>query len=115
MNEVWLICPLMLLSAGLTAVSQLLLKASANKAHRSRLGEYLNLRVLAAYAIFGVVLLLNVCIYTRLDMRYGVVIHALGSLLVMLLSVVILREKLTPRRMLGNGLILLGLIVFLLF
>ena len=106
---------LMLISAAMTASSQILLKISANRTHKSRSCEYLNPLVITAYALFGSVLLLNVYIYTVIDYRFGVVINAMASLLVMLLSVLILKEKLTGRRILGNALVLLGVIVFTLF
>lgn len=106
---------LMLLSAAMTASSQILLKLSANRKHKSRSREYLNPLVITAYALFGSVLLLNVYIYTVMDYRFGVVMNALASLLVMLLSVLILKEKMTGRRIIGNGLVLLGVIVFSLF
>ena len=106
---------LMLLSAAMTASSQIILKLSANRKHKSRSREYLNPLVITAYGLFGSVLLLNVYIYTVMDYRFGVVINALASLLVMLLSVLILKEKLTCRRIIGNALVLLGVIVFTLF
>lgn len=115
MNEPVICFLLMLLSAAITATSQILLKLSANKAHRKRRFEYFNPLVVTAYALFGMVLLLNVYIYTRMDYRFGVVMNALASLLVMLLSVLLLKEKLTCRRVIGNGLVLLGVIVFTLF
>ena len=49
----------MLICTMFSAVSQILLKQSANEEHASALREYLNWRVIVAYLIFGSVLLLN--------------------------------------------------------
>lgn len=115
MHERWPFYLLMLLSAGMTATSQMLLKTSANRPHASPVREYLNPRVILAYGLFGAVLLLNVYIYTVMDLRWGVAVNGMSSLMVMALSAAVLGEKLTGRRLLGNGLILLGVIVFSLF
>ena len=102
---------LMLLSAAMTASSQIMLKLSANRKHKSRSREYLNPLVITAYGLFGSVLLLNVYIYTVMDYRFGVVINALASLLVMLLSVLILKEKLTAKQYLCLALLLAGSVI----
>lgn len=62
---------LMLICTMFSAVSQILLKQSANEEHASALREYLNWRVIVAYLIFGSVLLLNTYAYTQVDLKYG--------------------------------------------
>ena len=49
----------------LTAISQILLKQSANKQYKSMLYEYLNWRVILSYGIFFGVLLLNTYAFTK--------------------------------------------------
>ena len=61
---------LMLICTMFSAVSQILLKQSANEEHASALREYLNWRVIVAYLIFGSVLLLNTYAYTQVDLKY---------------------------------------------
>ena len=63
----------MLICTMFSAVSQILLKQSANEEHASALREYLNWRVIVAYLIFGSVLLLNTYAYTQVDLKYGLV------------------------------------------
>lgn len=64
----------MLAGTFFTAISQVLLKQSANKKYSNPLLEYLNWRVIVAYGIFFGVLLLNTWCYTKVDMRFGPVI-----------------------------------------
>lgn len=106
---------LMVVSAGVTAVSQILLKKSANVKHRGIIFEYLNPYVIISYLCYVGVLALNVFIYTGLDYRFGVVINSLSTVFVMLLSWCLLEEKITMKRIVGNILIVAGVFVFTLF
>lgn len=98
--------------AFLTAVSQLLLKQSASLKHTSLLKEYLNWRVLLAYTLFFGVLLSNTYAYTQVDMKYGSIIDTLAYVFVFVLSVVILKEKITKKKLIGNLLIMAGILIY---
>lgn len=95
-----------------TAISQILLKQSADKTYRHPIFEYLNWRVILSYGIFAVVLLLNTYAYTRVDMKYGAVIDTFSYVFVMILSFFILKEKMTKRRLLGNLIIMTGVFIY---
>ena len=103
---------LMLLSATITAFSQVILKISANKKHKGLIFEYINPYVLFSYMCYFGVLVLNVFIYTKIDYRFGVVINSMASVLVVVFSKLILKETITKRRIAGNALILLGIFIF---
>ena len=103
---------LMLLSAAITAFSQIILKISANKQHKGVLFEYLNPFVICSYICYFGVLALNVFIYTKIDYRFGVVTNSMVSVLVVLLSKVMLKEKITLKQIVGNALIVLGIGIF---
>ena len=111
----WLFYVLMLLSAAITAFSQVILKISANKKHNGLIFEYINPYVLFSYMCYFGVLVLNVFIYTKIDYRFGVVINSMSSVLVMILSRVLLHEVITKRRICGNVLVVIGILVFTLF
>ena len=64
----------MLAGTFFSAISQVLLKQSANMEYKNPLREYLNWRVILAYGIFFGVLLLNTWCYTKVDMKFGPVI-----------------------------------------
>ena len=87
---------LMLICTMFSAVSQILLKQSANEEHASALREYLNWRVIVAYLIFGSVLLLNTFTYV----------------FVLLLSFGVLKEKVSKGKLIGNLIIILGVLVY---
>ncbi len=95
-----------------SASSQILLKQSANTEHKSGIYEYLNWRVLAAYAIFFGVLLLNTYAYTRVPYKYGSVIDTFTYVFVLLLSRFLLKEKITTGKFVGNLIIIAGILIY---
>lgn len=105
---------LMIISALITAFSQVILKKSANKKHKSIIFEYLNPFVLLSYLCYVGVLVLNVFIYTMVDYRFGVVINSMSTVLVMLLSRAVLKERIEKKQLVGNALIVCGILVFML-
>lgn len=96
----------------LTAFSQILLKQSANRPHKSFLYEYLNWRVILSYTIFVLVLLANTYAFTRVSMKYGSMIDTFTYVFVLLFSRMILKEKLTKEKLIGNLLIIIGFLVY---
>ncbi len=107
--------PYMLLMFGmtfLTAISQVLLKKSANRSYEKWIYEYLNWRVILAYGIFFGVLLGNTYAYTQVDMKYGAVIDTFSYVFVMILSWVLLREQFTKRKVIGNLVIMAGVMIY---
>lgn len=105
---------IMLCGVCLAALSQLLLKSSANRKHDGFIRQYLNARVIAAYGMLFVSMLLAVWAYTGMDMKYGPAIESVGLVLVTLLSWLLLGERISRRKVLGCLLIVAGLIVFVL-
>ena len=102
----------MLAGTFFTAISQVLLKQSANKKYSNPLLEYLNRRVIVAYGIFFGVLLLNTWCYTKVDMRYGPVIDTAAYVFVLLLSHFFLKEKITKGKIMGNLSIIAGFLIY---
>ena len=104
---IYLITPL------LSAISQLILKKAADNPKYTGIRTYLNLPVIGAYALFFGCMLLNVLALRTLDLTVASVLEASGYLYVMVLSVLILKEKLTRRHLIGNLLIVLGIVLTL--
>ena len=103
---------LYLISVTIAAFSQLLLKKSANRTNESLLKEYLNLYVIGGYGLLVVSMLLTIGAYRGLAYKNGPIIESLGYVLVMLLSGIFLKEKITARKIAGTALILVGILVF---
>lgn len=110
MNRIYL--TIMLVGTFFAAVSQILLKQSANKTYDRPFGDYLNWRVIVAYGMYFGILFLNTWCYTRIDMKYGSVVDSFCYVFVMLLSCLILKEKITRRKIVGNLLIICGVLIY---
>ena len=95
-----------------TAVSQILLKQSSNIKYENKILEYLNFRVILSYGMFFLILLLNTWCYTKVEMRYGPVIDTAAYVFVLLLSRLILKEKITKGKILGNLIIITGILIY---
>ena len=96
-----------------SAISQILLKQSADTKHEGGwLAEYLNWRVILAYGIFFIVLFVNTYCYTVVDMRFGAVIDSAAYVFVLILSRIILKEKITKGKLIGNLIIVAGIIIY---
>lgn len=108
-----LIClAIMVINAFLSAFSQILLKKSTLVVHKSGLQEYLNWRVITAYVIYIIVLLTNAFAYKGIEYKYGSIIGATSYIFLMVLSWLILKERINKRVIIGNGMIILGMIVY---
>ena len=68
--------------------------------------------MITAYGIFFAVLLLNTYAYTRIDLKYGAVIDTFTYVFVLLLSVLLLHEKVSKRQLIGNLFILAGIFIY---
>jgi len=95
-----------------TAISQVLLKQSANRTYSHPIFEYLNWRVILAYFLFFGVLLLNTYAYTQVDMKYGPVLDTFAYVFVLMLSYFVLKEKITKGKVIGNLIIIAGIIIY---
>ena len=95
-----------------TAVSQILLNQSSNIKFENKIREYLNFRVILSYGMFFLILLLNTWCYTKVEMRYGPVIDTAAYVFVLLLSRLILKEKITKGKILGNLIIITGILIY---
>ncbi len=104
---IYLITPL------ISAVSQLILKKAADNPEYTGLRAYLNLPVIFAYGLFFGCMLLNVFALKTLDLTVASVLEASGYLYVMVLSHFFLKEKISRRKLLGNALIVAGIVLTL--
>lgn len=110
MNRMFML--LMFAGTFFSACSQVLLKQSAGRTYRHPIFEYLNWRVMLSYFIFFVVLLVNTYAYTRVDLKYGAVIDTFTYVFVMLLSRFLLKERFTRGRVVGNLIIIAGVLIY---
>ena len=109
MNSSYII---LILSVFIAAVSQLLLKKSALKTYKAMIYEYLNPYVIFGYGMMVVSTILTIVALKGLAYSNVPVIECLGYIFVMSMSRVFLGEKITKKKILGNGLIILGIFVY---
>lgn len=99
-------------SVTVASFSQILLKKGAMKEYPTFLKQYLNPWVISGYALmFGSVFLTN-CALRTLSYLNAPMAESLGYVLVPLLSALFFKEKLTLRRSVGIGCIIIGMIIF---
>ena len=102
---------LLLGSVVIASFSQILLKKSALKTYSSIWREYINPWVIIGYGMMVLSTLLTVFAYRGVDYKNGPVIDSVGFLLVMIWSRIFFGEKITKRKVIGNILILAGILV----
>ena len=99
-------------SVVIASFSQILLKKSALRKYDSIIKEYMNPYVIIGYGMMVVSTLLTIFAYRGIEYKNGPVVESLGYILIIVLSSLFLKESLTRRKLIGNGLILLGIYVF---
>ena len=99
-------------SVVVASFSQILLKKSAAKKYDNVIKEYLNPYVIIGYAMMVGTTVLTILAYHGIEYKNGPVIESLGYILIMILSFFFFKEPITKRKVFGNALILLGIIVF---
>ena len=103
-----------LLTPLISAGSQLMLKRAADNPDYIGLRFYVNPLVILAYLLFFGCMVLNVIALQTLDLTVASVLEASGFLYVMVLGALYLHEAITPRKLIGNALIVAGIALTLL-
>ncbi len=95
------------------ACAQMLLKQGARKQYGTLWRQYANIWVIGGYLIMGGCMLLNVFCLSR-----GVLVKEIGAiesvsyLFVPVLSLIFFKEKLSGKKIMAIGMIILGVVVF---
>ncbi len=92
-------------------MSQVVLKTSANEEHKSFIQEYLNVRVITAYAMFFASTIITVFAYKYVPLSLGPVLESAGYVFVAVLSYFILKERLSKKQIAGMVLIVAGVLI----
>ena len=101
-----------IISVLISSVAQVMLKAEADKKHESRLKEYLNPMVITAYGIFFLSTFLTMYALKYVPLTYSPIIEPLSYIFVPVIGVLVLKEKISRRRVLGIAVMLVGMAVF---
>ena len=96
-----------------SSCSQLLLKKSAIKKHRSLIAEYINWRVIFAYTIFLGSMFVNILGYKNgVQVKDIPILEASGYIFVPILSHLYLKEDIDKRTLLSIIIIIVGIVIF---
>lgn len=99
-------------AVAISSCSQVLLKKGAAVKHSSFIQEYLDPRVISGYGLMVLSTLCTIYAYRGVAYKNGAVVESLGYLIIMFLGRIFFGEKITVRKILGNLIILSGVIVF---
>ena len=105
---------LMVLGVLISCFAQVLLKMSADKNFEAEgiLKQYLNPLVVVGYSLYLLVLIIPLIAYRYIDFKYGAIIESTAYIFIMLLSYIFFKEKITKQKIIGNVIIIAGIIVF---
>lgn len=103
---------LFLISVMISSVSQVILKKKANVKCESWIKEYLNVPVILAYSMFFGASLLTVLAYRKVPLTLGPVLESTGYVWVAFWGYFFLKERISKRKLVGIGLIIIGILVF---
>lgn len=96
-----------------SSCSQLLLKKSAIKTHKSLIAEFINWRIILAYIILLGSMFINIMGYKNgIQVKDMPILESLGYIFVPILSSIYFNEKIQARTILSISLIILGIIIF---
>ena len=100
-----------LLCSLISSFSQILLKTAAKQQYPSWIREYMNVRVISAYAIFFAATLITVYCYKVLPLSLGAMLESSGYVFVTVLGYLILKERISKNKLIGMALVIIGVIV----
>lgn len=109
MNKFYLV---IIVSAFFSALSQILLNISAAKTYKSKIYEYMNPWVIASYGILFCVLITNIYCMRYVSLKNAHALVASTYAFVLILSSIFLKEKITKKKVIGNIILIAGIIVF---
>lgn len=96
----------------ISAISQVILKKSANIKYSNPLREYLNVRVIVAYAIFFLATLTGIYAYKVIPLSMGPILDSSGYIFVTIFGITFFNEKLNKRKIIALTLIIAGICVY---
>lgn len=104
---------LVISSVFLAACAQMLLKQGARKQYDTWWRQYINGWVIGGYAIMLSTMMMNIFAMSRgVEVKEVSIIESMSYLFVPILSFVIFKERLTWRKVISIGVIIIGIIVF---
>ena len=96
----------------ISALSQIILKKSADKKYDNVLLEYLNPAVIISYVIFFGCVLMDTYSLKGISLAFNSIIDSFSYILIPLFSYLLLNEKLSRLQILGIAIIFCGFLIY---
>lgn len=112
MNKVLIYSGIYILGVIISALAQILLKKSADIKRDNKIKEYLNFKTIFAYGIFFGATLCTVLAYKYVPLSMGPILGTTEYIFVAILSYLLLKEKISKKKMLGLITIIIGVLIF---
>lgn len=111
-KELLIYSVIMLVSVMISSVSQIMLKKSSQQTYSSKIREYLNPLVIAAYGLFFGCTFLSMYALKVVPLSMAPILEASGYIFVAILSYIFLKEKLERKQIVGMIMIIGGIIIY---
>lgn len=92
--------------------AQILLKISANKKYDNKIKEYLNPYVIFAYGFSAIGTLLSSFSLRGISISFSAIIESLNYILIPIFSLILLKESINRKQLIGMLIIVLGIFIF---
>ena len=103
---------ILIISITVASFSQVLLKKGAEQHYTGFIRQYLNFYVITGYGLTFISLLLTALAYRGLEYKIGPLIESLGFIIVIFLSRLFFKEKITTKKIIGMTTIFLGIFIY---
>lgn len=103
---------LLFVAVFISSISQLILKKAVNKENKSFIRDYLNVRVICAYGIIFLAVLIDLFAFKYVPISVVPVIESSSYFFIIILSTVYLHEKLTLKQIIGVSIIMIGVFLY---
>lgn len=112
MNKIFIYALIYIAGVLISAFAQVLLKKSADTKKENIIKEYFNVKTICSYAIFFIATLCSVFAYKYLPLSYGPVLGTLEYIFVAVLSYILLKEKISKKKLVGLLIVLTGVLIY---
>ncbi len=109
MNDLTIYLLILIGGTLIASFSQLILKTAANREYPTLIKQYLNLRVISAYFLLFVSTITSLIAFRVVPLSYAPISDAAGQIFTVTLGYLVLKEKLTTKKLLGLAIILAGI------
>lgn len=95
----------------ISSISQVILKKSSQITYENKIKEYFNSRIIVAYSLFFLCTIISTLLYKHIPLSLAPVLESSGYVFILVLSAIFLNEKVSIKKIVGNILIIIGIII----